>query len=131
MKPEKRQHSRLPAISDEMKAWSAALGAEATGWPQVSTRVFFGFTALYRKDRIFAILPRTRGMGAPNTLAFKFETLPPKLRALLEHDPRVGTTEMRAARWQTFELASTSDLHDALAWLGRAYEAAGKGTKSR
>jgi hypothetical protein len=131
VKPEKHQRLRLPAVSEEMKAWSAALGAEAAAWPQVSMRSFFGLNALYRRDKIFALLPRTRAMGSPNTLVFKFETLPPKLRARLEHDPRVGTTEMRAARWQTFELASDSDLHDALAWLGRAYEAAGKGKKPR
>lgn len=121
----------LPVVSGEMKAWSAALGAEATGWPQVSMRSFFGLNALYRKEKIFALLPRTRAMGSPNTLAFKFETLPPKTRSRLEDDPRVGTTEMRAARWQTFELSSASDLHDALDWLAQAYEAAGKGEKPR
>jgi hypothetical protein len=121
----------LPVVSDEMKAWSAALGAEATGWPQVRMRSFFGLNALYRKEKIFALLPRTRAMGSPNTLAFKFETLPPKTRSRLEDDPRVGTTEMRAARWQTFELSSTSDLHDALEWLALAYDAAGKGKKPR
>jgi len=47
----------LPAISEEMKAWSAALAAEVGGWPQLSARSFFGFTALYRKDKMFAALP--------------------------------------------------------------------------
>jgi hypothetical protein len=40
----------------------------------VSTRAFFGFTALYRKERIFALLPRTRAMETANSLAFKLET---------------------------------------------------------
>ena len=121
---------KLPLVSEEMKAWSAALATEATDWPRVSTRSFFGFTALYRKDKIFAMLPRTRAMGTPNTLAFKFEALTPRLYAQLEGDPRVGTTEMRAARWQTFDLHSDSDLRDALHWLARAYEAAGKSKKA-
>ena len=121
---------KLPLVSEEMKAWSAALASEATDWPRVSTRSFFGFTALYRKDKIFAMLPRTRAMGTPNTLAFKFEALAPRLYAQLEGDPRVGTTEMRAARWQTFELHSDSDLRDALHWLARAYDAAGKSKKA-
>jgi hypothetical protein len=38
---------------------------------------------------------------------------------------------MQKARWFAFELSSDTDLHDALDWLGRAYEAAGKSKKSR
>ena len=117
---------KLPKVSEEMKAWSAALAAETTSWPQVTTRSFFGFTALYRKEKIFAILPRTRAMGTPNTLAFKLESPPPRLRVRLERDPRMGSTQMRAARWVTFELASDNDLHDALEWLGQAYDASPK-----
>lgn len=109
-----------------MKAWSAALAAEVTSWPQVRTRAFFGFRALYRGDKIFAILPRTRAMGTPNTLAFKFESITPRLRAQLDRDHRVGTTEMRAARWQTFDLHADVDLHDALDWLAQAHRAAAK-----
>jgi len=36
---------------------------------------------------------------------------------------------MQKARWFTFELASSADLHDALDWVGRAHEAAGKSKK--
>jgi hypothetical protein len=64
---------KLPKASEEMKAWSGALAAEVAGWPQVTTRAFFGFTALYRRDRIFALLPRTRAMATPNSLAFKLD----------------------------------------------------------
>lgn len=119
----KAARPRLPVASEQMKAWATALAAEITTWPQVSTRVFFGFTALYRRQKIFAILPRTRAMGTPNTLAFKLEFPTRHLRARLSRDSRVGMTRMRAARWQTFELSSDADLHDALDWLGRAYEA--------
>jgi TfoX/Sxy family transcriptional regulator of competence genes len=131
MKPAKRPRLAMPAVSEQMKAWSAALAEELTGWPQVETRTFFGFTALYRGEKIFALVPRSRAMGTPNTLAFKFESLTPRLRTRLERDRRVGTTEMRASRWQTFELSSNSDLHDALDWLGLAYDAAGKAKKPR
>ena len=74
-----------------------------------------------------AVLPRTRAMETPNSLAFKFEPLTAQVRARLEQDSRVGTTTMQVARWFTFELGSDADLHAALDWLGRAYEAAGKG----
>ncbi|HET6177483.1 MAG TPA: hypothetical protein VFE61_11165 [Candidatus Sulfotelmatobacter sp.] len=118
------QRLRLPAASEQMKAWSAALAAEISDWPQVSARVFFGFTALYRKDKIFAALPRTRAMWTANSLGFKLEGADPNLRARLEQGPRVGSTQMQKARWFILELSSDADLHDALEWLSLAYEAA-------
>lgn len=125
----KRSRPKLPRASEEMKAWSAALAAEVAGWPQVTARAFFGFTAFYRRERIFVLLPRTRAMQTPNSLAFKLE--PPNSRSLsrLQQDPRVGATEMQKARWFTFELSASADLRDALHWLEHAYDAAGKGKK--
>ena len=113
-----------------MKAWSTALGTEIVAWPHVSTRSFFGFTALNRKDRIFALLPRTRGMATANSLAFKLDPATPAVCARLEEDSRVASTQLGKMRWFTFELSSDSDLHTALKWLGAAYEAAGKNKKS-
>jgi|SRR5271167_3644041 len=131
MKQPRAARPNLPPVSEQMKAWSAALVDEVCGWPQVATRSFFGFTALYRKDKIFAILPRTRGMETANSLAFKLEAPTQALRASLEKDQRIGSTQMQKARWFTFELSSDADLHQALDWLGRAYKAAGKNKKSR
>ena len=108
-----------------MKAWSAALAGEIAEWPHVDLRSFFGFMALYRRDLIFAVLPHTRAMGTSNSLAFKLESAGPKIQTRLEEDPRMGFTLMQRKRWYTFELSSDRDLHDALDWLGRAYEAAG------
>jgi hypothetical protein len=127
-KPEIGQRKRpaLAAVSEQMKAWSAALAEEVSSWPQIEVRAFFGFTALYRKDQMFAALPRTRAMQSSNTLVFKLANLSPRLRDRLERDPRIGSMNMRKARWFTFELASDTDLHDALDWLGQAYDAAAK-----
>ena len=122
----KRTRPKLPEASEEMKAWSAALATEAENWPQVTTRAFFGLTALYRRDRIFALLPRPRAMETPNSLAFKLESPQARIRTQLAHDPRVGSTEMQKARWFTFELSTAVDLRDALDWLGQANEGAGK-----
>jgi hypothetical protein len=130
MKKTGPQRPKLPAVSEQMKAWSAALAAEFDGWPQVTARSFFGFTALYRRDRIFALLPRTRGMETANSLAFKLESPAARLRARLQQDPRIASTRMQKARWLTFELTSDKDLRDALDWLARAYEAAGKASTS-
>ncbi len=113
-----------------MKAWSAALGGEIARWPQVSTRSFFGLTALYRTDRIFALLPRTRAMETANSLASKLDFPTSAVRARLDQDPRVTSTRMGKARWFTFELSADSDLRNALDWLRTAYEAAGKNKKA-
>ena len=130
MRQARSARPKLPIISEEMKAWSAALAGEVGSWPQVSTRSFFGFTAFYRKDRIFALLPGTRGMATANSLAFKLQAPTAAVRVRLEKDSRIGSTDMQKTRWFTFELASDADLHDALGWLGRAYETAGKDKKS-
>jgi hypothetical protein len=126
VKPEKRPRPKLPAISEQMKAWSAALASETVDWAQVKQRVFFGFIGLYRKDTMFAVLPRTRGMETANALAFRIDSPTAKVRLRLENDPRIGAAEIKKARWFSFEVSSDADLHDALDWLGQAYEAAGK-----
>lgn len=131
MKQPRAARPSLPCISEEMKAWSAALAGEVGGWPQMSTRSFFGFTAFYRKDRIFALLPRTRSMETANSLAFKMEAPASTVTARLKKDPRIGSIQRQKARWFSFEIASDADLHEALDWLGRAYEAAGKNKQSR
>ena len=109
-----------------MRAWSAALEAEVSDWPHASARSFFGFTAMYRRDDIFALLPRSRSWGSGTSLAFKLASATSATRSRAEKDPRIGFTLMSKTRWYTFELGSDSDLHGALDWLGQAYEAAGK-----
>jgi hypothetical protein len=105
-----------------MKAWAAAHENEVANWPRVSCKPMFGMMALYRGPRIFAVLPRTRGMGSPNSLAFKLEKPSPRRLARIEQGGRIQTTVMRARRWYVFELSSDGDLRDALAWLRNAYE---------
>lgn len=114
-----------------MKAWSAALAAEVSGWPDCAARSFFGFTALYRGAKMFAALPRTRALWTPNSIGFKIEAAAPALRRRLQKDQRIQSTSMQDARWFAFELSSGQDLHDVLGWLGAAYQAAGKKKKSR
>jgi hypothetical protein len=124
MKQSKASRPNLPKVSEQMKAWSAALAGEVSTWPQVNSRPFFGFTALYRNESIFALLPRTRALETPNSLAFKIESPSPRLRTRLQQDSRIGATEMQKARWFTFETSADADLRDALGWLQRAYTAA-------
>jgi len=125
----KRSRPALIGVSEQMKAWSAALADELSDWPQVATRSFFGFTALYRNEFMFAALPRTRAMETANSLVFKVDNPSASLRSQMESDRRIGSMDMQKARWFTFELSSDADLHDALDWLGRAYDAAAKSAK--
>lgn len=123
---QKPKRPKLPPISDEMKAWCAALEAEVSSWPRAEGRSFFGFTALYRGDKMFAALPRTRAMETANALAFKLDPSPPKLRAAIEKDSRISAFDKDKERWFLFKIASTADLHDALGWLSHAYDAAAR-----
>jgi hypothetical protein len=132
VKRQKTSSPKLPKISEQMTAWSTALADEVGGWPHASARSFFGFTALYRGDKIFAALPRTRTIAGTNSVAFKLEAPTSTVSARLQKDSRVRlwSAQTQKARWFTFELSSDADLHDALDWLGRAFEAA-KNKKSR
>jgi hypothetical protein len=120
----KSPRARLVVVSEQMKAWSAALAGELAEWPGVSCRSMFGFSAWYRGKRIFAVLPRTRGMGSANSLAFKLEKAGARTLTKLRNETRISTTVMQATRWFVFELDSDADLKVALDWLSRAYEAA-------
>ena len=121
----------MPPISEQMKAWSAALAAEIGDWPQVSQRVFFGLTALYRGKNMFGVLPRTRCIEARNAIAFPIDAPKRSVRARLDSDHRIGSIDRDNTRWFTFELSTDSDLHDALNWLGDAYDAAHAKKKSK
>ena len=119
-----RRHGPFVAISEQMKAWSGALTAELADWPNVTTRPMFGFTAMYRGKRIFAVIPRSRGIGSPNAIAFKLENAGPRIMSRLRAEPRIQTTIMQASRWFVFELSDDTDMNDALSWLAKAYEVA-------
>lgn len=129
MKQKNKKRSISPPISEEMKAWSAALGTEVSGWRGATKRVFFGFNALCRRDQIFALLPRTRGIAVGNALAFKLAAPRPSIEQRLSKDGRIRPMQREKSRWFTFEMASGSDLHDVLEWLSLAYEASGKKPK--
>lgn len=131
MKKAEPRRNKLAAVSDQMKAWSAALAVEVADWPRATARSFFGFNALYRGDKIFGALPRTRTFGNGNLLAFRIDDVTDRLKVRLEKDPRIGRIDQNNSRWFTFELSSDTDLHAALDWLAAAYQAASKRRKSK
>src|SRR5215469_1281809 len=107
-----------------MKAWSAALSAELGEWPKVAQKAFFGFTALYRGETMFGLLPRTRTIFTENAVAFRFDRATRATRARLEKDSRVAAFDRDETRWFTFELSRDTDLHDAMNYLAGAFKAA-------
>ena len=121
-KKAKRVRPKLPPVSEEMKQWSAMLGTELSGWPNVTSRPMFGFQCFYRGKKIFAALPATRGIHSPNSLMFRIKPMPPELLERAQREPRIdleGRTP--GAKWFLFELRSAEDLRAALGWLNEAY----------
>jgi len=121
----RRTRPKLPKVPEEMQQWSELLLHEILHWPQVTSRPMFGMTAVYRKNAIFGVLPRTRAMGTKYSISFKIPQRTPKLYKLLNADARIRPTA-QAAKWISFELQSGDDLPDAIRWFTRAYQCANK-----
>ena len=119
-----RARPRLVPLSEEMKRWSALLGAELERWPGVTTKPMFGFVSFYRGRNIFAALPRTRAMNSANSIIFKLCRATPQDFEKLRRDPRLEVSQKGVAGWQSLQVDSTADLKRALDWLDRAYRAA-------
>ncbi len=126
-----KKREALPPISEQMKAWAAALSAELRDWPDITQKSFFGFTALYRGKTMFGLLPRTRSIFKGNAVAFRLENPSRDTRGLIEKDQRVSAFDKDKRRWFGFELSSNADLRDALLYLGSAFEAARTPKKSK
>jgi hypothetical protein len=131
VKRENAAAEKLLPLTEQMKAWSAALAAELRDWPQVTQKSFFGFTALYRGRLMFGLLPRTRSVFKGNAVAFRLEGGNRSAQMLLGKDSRIAAFDKAKARWFTFQILGDSDLHDALDFLGRAFDAAGNRRKSK
>jgi len=129
---------KLPKTDAEMQRWCAQLESEISKWPEVSSRPMFGMLAFYRARQIFAALPRTRAADTPFSLLVK---LPEATLSKRSGKPegtsprRSGSQNLRGDRlsrsgpgaaWATFAMESATDIAEALRWLGRAYEKAGR-----
>jgi len=114
-KSSRRARPKLIPISEEMKEWSAMLASELNSWPGITTKSMFGFLSFYRKGKIFAALPRTRGFSSASSLIVKFNPMPPALLKRAHADPRMDTnTRVPGKGWFSFELKSRADVRDAL-----------------
>ncbi|HTT31966.1 MAG TPA: hypothetical protein VMH48_00050 [Methylomirabilota bacterium] len=108
-----------------MRQWAAMLEKELLGWPQVSAKPMFGMMGIYRRKKIFAALPVSRGLTSSNSIILRFVPFPAGLLERAKKEPRIGTGRtLKAKNWTSFELSAESDLRDALWWLNQAYERA-------
>ena len=93
-----KRRPNMHRITEDMKQWSAMLENELRSWPHVTTRPMFGLLGYYRKKTIFAALPVTRAIGAPNSIIFKFKSMPPDLSQRVDRDGRCRSAPKCAPR---------------------------------
>jgi len=110
------QRPKLPKIGPEMRRWCALLEDEVSGWRQVHTRPMFGMLAVYRGDRIFAALPRTRAAETANSLLIKLPGV---------HGEKLIAASGPGKAWVSFEMESSADIPEVLRLLQHAYKKAG------
>ena len=120
-----RPRPQLPRVSQEMKRIAALLESEVLAWQGVTTRPMFGMTGLYRDKRIFAALPRTRAMNAPDSIAVRLPKRSERMISQMRGNKRI-IAPPTDAKWISFLIHSEVDIHDALNWLSVAYGEAGK-----
>ena len=118
-----RGRPKLPRVSEEMKRLAELLEAEMLAWPNVTSRPMFGLNGIYRGRNIFAVLPRTRAMDVPDSIAFRLLKRPRNIIDELSKDERIVAAE---AKWISFLIESDSEIHAALKWLALAYRQAVK-----
>jgi hypothetical protein len=112
-------------VDEEMKHRASLLEGELRQWPEVKSKPMFGMAAFFRKNLIFAAVPKTRTLHSPQSITMKFDSMPIALCEKLSAEPRLTRDAPGpGAGWHAFELGSTEDIRDALWWLNQAYELA-------
>lgn len=97
----KGKRAKLPPVSEAMRRTFSLLAEEVRGWPGVTTKLMFGFRAVYRNGVIFAMLPDKRSLEVADAIAYK-----------------------AGGEWKAFEVKSEHGIGAALGVLEKAYERA-------
>lgn len=117
-------------VDEEMKHRAGLIEGEVARWPNVTTKPMFGMAAFFRKNAIFAAVPRSRTLRSPQSIIMKFHPVPDSLAEKIKAESRIADRAPGpGAGWHTFELSSHGDIRDALWWLNQAYDCAGKGKR--
>jgi hypothetical protein len=132
---DKQKRIRMKAVSEAMRGWTEALRRELESWPGVTLKNAFGMWMVYRKDVVFAALPRTRALFEDDAILLKFNRETPAQIKRIAAEPRFtsGTMEQRhqnkrkggeGRRWRIFLMRADADMHMAIEWLAEAYRVA-------
>jgi hypothetical protein len=126
-----RSPAKLTHVSEAMKQWCALMESELLSWPQVTAKPMFGMVGFYRKDRIFAAIPRNRTIGQRDAVIFKLLGGSEKLISSALNDSRAITTSLGKSGWIAMVTESMEDVRDALDWFSQAYELVGKNSSPK
>jgi hypothetical protein len=94
----KKERPKLPPVSEAMRRTFALIAEEVSAWPEVSTKLMFGFRAVYRDGVVFAMLPDKRSLEVADAIAYK-----------------------EGGEWKSFEVRGAEGIRGALAILRKAY----------
>src|ERR1700691_1716849 len=108
MRRTKKNRPKLPPVSEGMRRTFALLAGELGTWPGVSTKLMFGFRAIYREGVVFAMLPDKRSVEVADAIAYK-----------------------EGGEWKAFEVKGEDGIRGALAVLERAYSTALRSSDNR
>ena len=134
----KPQRSMMKPTSEAARRWADGLRAEVEQWPGVVLKRAFGMMLVYRGDVVFGALPGTRALFEDDAILIKFvrETAALAKRIAEARCFAGGTMEQQGRKrkktqgegrkWQIYWLREDRDAREAVEWLARAYEIAGK-----
>ena len=133
---EQKPRRRVMKItSASAKRWAEALQEELEQWPGVVVKRAFGMVLIYRGDVVFAALPGSRALFEEDAILIKFAVETPALAKRIAQEKRfaAGTMQDRGKKkqgegrkWRIYLLREERDARDAVEWLAKAYELAGK-----
>ena len=130
----KPKRAVMKPTSEAARRWADGLRTELEEWPDVSAKLAFGMTLVYRKDVVFAALPGTRALFEEDAILIKFARETPALAKRIAAERRFAAGSMErqrrkqgeGRRWRIYLLRDEKDAREAVEWLARAYEVAGK-----
>ena len=119
--------NRPPIVlaSEELRSLLAAIEQEVACWPEVQVKRMFGMTSIYRSEKIFGLLPKTRSLRAGDSIWMKFPNLSSSIKKKISGEPRiVPPRKPTGARWYTLTQITPEDYGFVIEWLALAHKAA-------
>ena len=108
MSRSKKDRPKLPSVSEGMRRTFALIAEEVSTWPGVTTKLMFGFRAIYHDGVVFAMLPDKRSLEVADAIAYK-----------------------EGKEWKALEVKDEEGIRGALAVLESAYATALRSSDSR